>query len=46
MKNFHKNFPDLKNVTPQIEANKTLKKKVLNNAGDLFNDLYYIYKDK
>ena len=21
-------------------------KKVLDNAGDLFNDLYYIYKDK
>ena len=25
---------------------KNLKEKVLNNAGDLFNDLQYIYKDK
>ena len=25
---------------------KTLKEKVLDDAGDLFNDLQYIYKDK
>ena len=23
-----------------------MKPKILNNVGDLFNDLYYIYKDK
>ena len=46
MKNFHKKFTDLKNVTPQTEANKNLKEKVLGDARDLFNDLYYIYKDK
>ena len=46
LKNFHKKFTDLKNVTPRIGANKNLKEKVLDDAGDLFNDLYYIYKDK
>ena len=42
LKNFHKKIADLKNVTPRTEANKNLK----NNAEVLFNDLYYIYKDK
>ena len=46
LKNFHKKFTNLKNVTPQTEANKNLKEEVLNNVGDLFNELYYIYKDK
>ena len=36
----------LKNVTPQTEADKNLKEKVLNDVGDLFNELYYILKDK
>ena len=36
----------LKNVTPQTEANKNLKEKALNDVGDLFNELYYILKDK
>ena len=42
LKNFHKKFTNLKNVTPRIETNKKLKEKVLDDAGDLFNDLYYI----
>ena len=46
LKNFHKKFTSLKNVAPQTEANKNLEKKVLDNAGDLYNELYYIYKDK
>ena len=46
LKNFHKKFADLKNVVPRTEANKNLREKVLGNAGGLFNDLYYIYKDK
>ena len=46
MKDFHKKFPSLGNVVSQINDNKTLKNKVLINAGDLYNDLYYIYKDK
>ena len=39
LKNFHKKFTSLKNVAPRIEANKNLKEKVLDNAGDLFNEL-------
>ena len=46
LKNFHKKFTDLKNVTPRTEANKNLKEKVLDDVGDLYNELYYIYKDK
>ena len=46
LKIFNKKFIDLKNVIPRTEANKKLKEKVLDDAGDLFNDLYYIYKDK
>ena len=41
-----KNFNKLKAVNPQTNENKELKPKVLDNVGDLFNDLYYIYKDK
>ena len=36
----------LKNVTPETDENKDQQEKVLNNVGDLFNELYYIYKDK
>ena len=46
LKTFHKKFTDLKSVNPQTEANKNLKEKVLHNAGDIFNDLYYICNDK
>ena len=35
-----------KTADPQTNQNKILKSKVLNNVGDLFNELYYIYKDK
>ena len=43
---FHKKFTRFKNVNPQAEANKYLKAKVLDNAGDIFNEMYYIYKEK
>ena len=33
-------------VNPQTDENKALKTKVLDNVGDLFNELFYIYKDK
>ena len=41
-----KRFNKLKTVDPQTNENKALKPKVLDNVGDLFNELYYIYKDK
>ena len=43
--NFKKKFNMLKSVNP-IDENEVLKSKVLDDAGDLFNNLYYIYKDK
>ena len=38
LKNFHKKFTSLKNVVPRAKPNKNLKSKVLNNAGDPYND--------
>ena len=46
LNDFQKRFNMLKNVTPQTDKNKNLQEKVLNDIGDLFNELYYIYKDK
>ena len=46
LNDFKKRFSKLKAVDPQTDENKVLKPKVLDNAGDLFNELYYIYKDK
>ena len=42
----HKKLIKLKGVNPQAEANKDLKAQVLDNAGDIFNESYYIYKEK
>ena len=42
----HKKVTKLKNVSPQTKTNEDLKEKVLDNVGDLFNELYYIYKDQ
>ena len=41
-----KDLTSLKLVDPQTDENKVLKPKVLANDGDLFNELYYNYKDK
>ena len=46
LKSFHKQFTSLKNVAPRTKDNENKKKEVLNNAEDLYNELYYIYKDK
>ena len=46
LNDFQKRFNKLKNVTPQTYENKDLQEKVLNDIGDLFNELYYIYKDR
>ena len=40
---FHKKFTRFKSVNPQTEPNKDLKTKILDNAGDIFNETYYIY---
>ena len=36
----------LENVTPQTDENEDQQEKVLNDVRDLFNERYYIYKDK
>ena len=46
LNDFKKGFNKLKTVDPQTNENKALRPKVLDNVGDLFNELYYIYKDK
>ena len=46
LNDFKKRFNKLKAVNPQTDENKVLKPKILDNVGDLFNGLYYIYKDK
>ena len=46
MRNYHKKFTSLNNLVPQTENKKVLKQEVLNNAGDIYNKLYYIYKNK
>ena len=46
LKDFKKRFNGLQTVNPQADKNKDLKLKVLNDAEDLFNWLYYIYQDK
>ena len=46
LNDFYKKFTKLKSVNLQTEANVVLNTKVLDNAGDVFNELYYIYKEK
>ena len=46
LNDFKKRLNKLKTVDPQTNENKVLTPKVLDNVGDLFNDLFYVYKDK
>ena len=46
LKNLNKKIAWLKNVAPRTKDNEDKKKEVLNNIEDLYNELYYIYKDK
>ena len=46
MREYHKKITSLKNLVPQTQNNKELKKEILNNAGNYYNELYYIYKNK
>ena len=46
MREYHKKFTSLNNLVPQTENNKKLKQEVLINAGDIYNELYHIYKNK
>ena len=46
MREYHNKITSLNNLIPQTENNEELKQKVLTNAGDIYNKLYYIYKSK
>ena len=46
LKEFHKKFTRIKKFNPQTKKNKDLKTNVLEDAGDLFNKLHSIYKEK
>ena len=46
MREYHKKFTSLKNLVPRTKNNKKLKQEVLINAGDIYNALYDIYKNK
>ena len=46
MRKYHKKFISLNNLVPRTENNKELKQEVLINAGDIYNELYHIYKNK
>ena len=46
MRKYHKKFTSLKNLVPRTKNNKKLKQEVLINAGDIYNELYYIYQNK
>ena len=46
MREHHKKFTSLNNLVPRTENNKKLKQEVLTNAGNVYNELYYISKNK
>ena len=43
---FKKRVNKFKALNPQTDKNKNVQEKVLHYVGNLFNELYYIYKDK
>ena len=46
MKEYHKQLNSLNKLKPQKENNKKRKQEVLNNIGDIYNELYDVYKSK
>ena len=46
MKEYHKKVNSLNKLKPQKENNKKRKQEVLTNVGDIYNELYDIYKSK
>ena len=43
---FNDEITSLNNINPQKKNTKELRNKVLSNVRDLYNELYYIHKDK
>ena len=46
MKQYHEKFNNLNNLKTLTKNNETLKQEVLNNVGDIYNQLCYVYKSK
>ena len=46
MKEHHKKFNSLNNLKPRTIDNKNKRLKVLIHAGYIYDELYYIYKNK
>ena len=46
MKDHHKIFNSLNKLKPQQENNEKRKQEVLTNVGDIYNELYDVYKSK
>ena len=46
MKEYHEKFKNLNNPKPQKKDNEKLKQEVLTNVGDIYNELYDVYKSK
>ena len=46
MKDHHKKFNSLNKLKPQKENNGKRKQEVLTNVGDIYNELYDVYKSK
>ena len=46
MKEYHEKFKNLNNLKPQKKDNEKLKQEVLTNVGDIYNELYDVYKSK
>ena len=43
MKEYHKKFNNLNKLETRTKDNEQRKKEVLNNVGDIYNELYDIY---
>ena len=43
---FYEKFAMFEKINPQTNKKEDLKEKVKDNAGDLFNELHFIYKER
>ena len=46
LNDFHEKFSMLKKLNSQTKEKKDIDEKVKDNAGDHFNEMYYIYKER
>ena len=46
MKEYHNKFNSLNKLKPQTKNNEKRKQEVLTNVGDIYHELYDIYKSK